>query len=249
LSALFGNGYRTQIVIADSNYSMLRILSQRSPSLEEYLKPDFRQSFTFPNLTERESRLVKYVNRSLLTSYADVAVAAAIIKLAGSDRDRISVRSAKDLRLRDLQDGNYIFQGSPTSNPWVSLFESRLNFHEVEENGAKFFRNKEPHAGEEATYYGLPSTGTTGEDYATISLLPTETRQGNILIFQGLRQEGTEAAGLFLADEGNRLRLKAALGIPPDSFQPAYFELLLRTRAVAGSPSSASIVAARLVRQ
>lgn len=250
LSALFGNGYRTQIVVADANYSMLRIMSQKSASLEEYLKPDFREGFKFAGIKERESRLLNYVNKSVLTSYADVAVVTNILKLVGADRSRITVRSAKDLRLRDLQDGNYIFLGSPTSNPWVMAFESRLNFQEVQDpigGGPKFFLNKQPQAGEQASYYGLPTTGTTGEDYATISLLPTESRQGNVLIVQGLRQEGTEAAGIFLADESNRQRLRQVLGVAPNSRQPVYFELLLRTRAVSGSPSATSIVASRLL--
>ena len=41
LSAVFDNGSRTVVIVADANYSMLRILSRRSWPLDEYLKPDF----------------------------------------------------------------------------------------------------------------------------------------------------------------------------------------------------------------
>ena len=37
---------------------------------------------------------------------------------------------------------------------------------------AKVFVNKNPLPGEQAQYEGLRWTGTIGEDYATISLLP-----------------------------------------------------------------------------
>ena len=250
LSVVFDNGSRTQVIVADSNYTMLRILTRRSWTLDEYLKPDFQQSFVFPQMGDPESRIVQYIARSLLTSYADAAVVSNIVKMSGDQRDRISVRSARDLRLRDLREGNYIFLGSPTSNPWATLFENRLNFQEVEDtagSGSKFFRNKRPRSGEQPSYHGLSGTGTTGEDYATISVLPTESRRGHVMLFQGLRQEGTEAAGFFLAGEGNRQLLRKALGIGPNVKEPESFELLLRTRALSGSPSAATIVAARIL--
>jgi hypothetical protein len=65
---------------------------------------------------------------------------------------------------------------------------------------------------------------------------------------QGLQQEGTESAGLFLADAGNRQKLQQALGTPDAPGQPVYFEALIRTQAVAGAPNATSIVATRVVR-
>jgi len=52
-----------------------------------------------------------------------------------------------------------------------------------------------------------------GEDYATIALLPNVTHDGSVLIMQGLQQEGTEAAGRFLADPENRRQLLVTLGL------------------------------------
>ena len=59
--------------------------------------------------------------------------------------------------------------------------------------------------------------------------------------------EGTEAAGLFLADAGNRQRLQEALGFSGSPTQPVYFEALIRTQAVAGAPNATSIVATRVI--
>jgi hypothetical protein len=165
--------------------------------------------------------------------------------------DRITVRSARDLRLRDLQDGNYILVGSPSSNPWVTLYESRLNFVEgegVAGQSMKFFQNKHPRPGEQATYRGLEFTGTTGVDYATISLLPTQSGHGNVLILQGLQQEGTEAAALLLTDANGRSLLEKALGVSGDTTRPIYFEALIRATAVGGAPDATEVVATRLIR-
>lgn len=248
-SQVFDGRHRTRIVVADSNYGMLRILSQKPGSLEEYLRPDYPESFKPPKLTGQESRIMGYIASSLLTSYADIAVLTALLNMAGPARQLVSVRSARDLRLRELEEGNYVFLGSPGSNPWVSLFESRLNFCETEGvvgEGGKAFLNKKPLKGEQQTYTGLKWTGTAGEDYAAIALLPNEAHQGNVLILQGLQQEGTEAAGLFLADEENRHKLREALGIRSGE-ELASFEALIRTKAVAGAPNTTTLVATRII--
>jgi hypothetical protein len=251
LSAVFYNTDRTQIVLADATYGIRRLLSGKPASLEEYVKRDFQRGTDAPSGSEAQDYLARYSADALLTSWADVSVATALIKLLPRRPELVSVRSARDLRFRDLKEGNYVFLGSPASNPWVLLFEDRLNFQEIrgdETRGVvKFFRNKKPRAGEQAAYVGLPRTGVDGDDYAAIALLPADTKRGTVLIIQGLQQEGTEAAGLFLSDEGGRSKLRKALGLEGEPVHPVYFEVLLRIKAVAGSPGATSIVASREV--
>ena len=171
-----------------------------------------------------EERTVRYLSGSLLTSYADVVVVNALANLAAtSSGAHITVRSARDLRLRDIQEGNYILIGGPGSNPRVSLFSDKLNFiarEGVVGQSLKFFENKHPRPGESATYQGLEFTGVTGVDYATISLLPLPSGHGNVLLVQGLQQEATEAAGMLLADLEGRNRLEQALGLAGDPTAP-----------------------------
>lgn len=251
LSQVFDGTNPTRIVLSDVNYGMLRIVSQQAGSLEEYLRPDMRQRLTPAHMNEREARILTYIDNSNLTSYADVVVATTLSNMVHQKSGLISVSSARDLRPRDLENGNYVFVGSPSSNPWVFLYENRLNFRESEGvvgESMKYFVNEHPRPGEQKTYQGLEFTGSAGEDYATISLLPTSSGRGSVLILQGLQQEGTEAAGLFLADDDSRTALKKALHIQGNPTKPIYFEVLIRTRAVAGAPNATSIVAARLIR-
>jgi hypothetical protein len=173
------------------------------------------------------------------------------VKVAGPLQKQVVVRSAKDLRIRDLDHENYVFVGSPASNPWVSLFQDKLNFRESEEavGKRKGFVNTNPLPGEQALYQGLALTGAEGDDYATIALLPNMTRDGGVLILQGLQQEGTEAAGRFLLEAENRHQLQRALGIPvSDSIAGnVWFEALIRSRTVSGAPNSATLVAVRRI--
>jgi hypothetical protein len=253
LVALFNTGNQpVQVVVADINYGMMRLVDEQPVTLEQYLSPSYRSGADLSNThpTAREARVIKYLSGSLLTSYADLVVVDTLTGLSGHASDRLAVRSARELRPRDLEQGAFVLVGSPSSNPWVSYFQDKLNFQEREGKvgeSLKFFQNMHPKSGEQETYKGLLFTGTSGEDYATISLLPLANGRGSVLILQGLQQEGTEAAGLFLADAGNRQKLQEALGFSGSPTQPIYFEALIRTLAVAGAPNATSIVATRVL--
>lgn len=252
-SQLFDVRHQTVIVVADSNFGMSRILSGQAGSLDQYLRRDFLQAAPGRKPSGADSRLAEYISNSTLTSFADVADVVTLLKIAGPLQKQVSVRFPRDLGMRDLDQENFIFIGSPASNPWASLFQNKLNFRESESavgDSVKFFVNTNPLPGEKARYEGLRWTGTLGEDYADIALLPNNTNDGSVLALQGLQQEGTEAAGRFLADPENRRELKIALGLSPtaNSFpENVWFEALIRSRTVAGAPSTTTLVAVRRI--
>jgi hypothetical protein len=249
---IFDTRHQTIVVVADGNYGMLRILTGHRGSLEEYLNRDSLQSAAGKKLGQAGSQFVGYISDSTLTSFADVADAVSLVKIAGPLQKQVTIRPAKDMRIRDLDHQNYVFIGSPASNPWVSLFQDKLNFRETEAavgKSVKVFVNTNPLPGEQARYEGLRSTGTEGDDYASIALLPNITQDGSVLILQGLQQEGTEAAGRFLVDAGNRQQLLRALGIPISDrvIGNLWFEALIRSRTVSGAPNSTTLVAIRRI--
>jgi hypothetical protein len=252
-SQVFDSRHQTMIIVADSNYGMFRILTSQAGSLEQYLHRDFLKSPLKVKPGGPDSRLTEYMTNSALTSFADVANVAALLKMAGPSEKQASVRYPRDLAMRDLDHENCILIGSPGSNPWVSLFQNKLNFRESEAivgNSVKAFVNTNPLPGEKDRYEGLRWTGAMGEDYATIALLPNVTHDGSVLIMQGLQQEGTEAAGRFLADPENLRQLKTTLGIAGsrgNSFENIWFEALIRSRTVAGATNSTTLVAVRRI--
>jgi len=167
----------------------------------------------------------------------------------GAQAGEATICSARDLNRRALEQGKFVFVGAPTSNPWVSLFSGKLNFQVVEDGvgGKMYFLNRRPRPGEQPIYQGLKHTGSAGENYATISPLPRDSGQGNVLILQGLRQEGTEALGVLLADAADRTALKHALDAHRGMRDSPYFEALIRAQAVAGAPLSIGIVDTRTI--
>jgi hypothetical protein len=248
LNAIVQDDQQTTVVLGDSKM-MLGISSGKEISLQEFLNRDYLKNLITPGMPENEARLINYISASRLTSYANVFVATTLVRLAGPHSGQLVIRGASDLDPREIEHGNYIFIGSSASNPWVSLFESKLNFEILEASvgGRAYFRNKKPRPGEQAVFQGLDYTGSAGEDFATISFLPNSKGPGSVLILQGLMQEGTEAAGLLLADPGDRAKLEQAIGVSEDPRKPTYFEALIRTRSVAGAPVSVDIVSTRII--
>ncbi|MGA2537841.1 MAG: hypothetical protein ABSF53_17630 [Terracidiphilus sp.] len=237
----------TRVVISDSSL-MLRRLENKQITLDDFLQPDYRQRMIPAKIPPNFTSLLNYISVAQLTSFADLTSLSSLMKLAGPLNTQLAVTPAHDLDRRDLEHGNYIFLGGPTSNPWVALFTEKLNFQPVEETagGGMHFHNRNPLPGELTDYQGLMSTGSTGEDYATLTVLPGQMGHGNVMILEGLRQAGTEALALILADSQHRAELQQAVERVAKTPSP-YFEVLIRSKAVTGAPVSFSIVAVRII--
>jgi hypothetical protein len=248
LDAIFSKDRATNVVVGDVNYGIHSMMAGKRDTLQEYL--DDNSQGIPPALPENSPIMVDlmhYIKTSNLTSFADAAVVATLSALANERGSQVQVRPARELHLRDFENGNFILIGGAASDPWVYLFQNRLNFQLSEDPATKrsVWLNKNPQPGEQKSYQGLVSTGSGGEEYADIALIPAENGQGIVMIIQGIQQEGTESAGRFLADPAAREALTKMLR-EKESGSP-YFEVLLKTSTVAGAPAIATVVAARAI--
>jgi hypothetical protein len=234
-SRVFDARHDTWIVVADSCFALMQDIEQRSFGLKEYLNPS-----QLPR-----AGLSGLVLTRQFTSFADVILASRFYEIAGPYRDRVQIRYARNLHLRDFKAGHYILLGSSRSNPWVELFDERRNFQAGydPESRRPLFRNRHPQPGERPVYLTEGSGGRTGETWGLVALLPQQERNGCVLIVEGTNMEGTEAAGEFLTNPGSLELLRR--GLPPDA---EYFEVLLRSTAMAGTPRNTGIAALRVIR-
>jgi hypothetical protein len=83
----------------------------------------------------------------------------------------------------------------------------------------------------------LPSTG----GYCVISYLPNPQQSGKVLILAGTDSAATEGAGDFLTSEDQLSRFEKLLHVTT----LPYFELVLKTTNLNGTPIDAQIVAYR----
>ena len=133
---------------------------------------------------------------------------------------------------------NVILLGDPRSNPWVQLLESRLNFSVDRENGHLGpVINHAPAPGEQASYIRADSVG-----YCVVAYLPNPGHSGKFLLIQGTSPAATQAAEFFLLSESQLSRFRRKLNV----VKFPYFEVLLKTSQVTGTPLTATVEAYRL---
>lgn len=245
LSWIFDEKQFTTIVVADSGFGLFQDLLSRTATLDDYLNPSF---FTQQSPHAKEVRtFMQRLGTRQFSSYADLVLSQKILRLASSYRDKTTVRFARELHLRDLTSGNYIFIGSSYSNPWVSLFNKRRNFpttlDAVSRRGV--VENHAPHPGEAASYLMKGEDGLSGSTFGVLTFLPADSESGDILLLDGINMEGTEAAGTALTEPLATQALLDKIGLNA-SADRRYLEVVFETKAIAGTTRDTSVAAYRL---
>jgi hypothetical protein len=224
----------TDLVITDSSFSLVEDLSHRSFSLTDYLSRSYMGHLQDqdPKMTSALSRISNWG----LGSSGEFEIAQRFLALDPT-RQRIHFYLARKYQPDLIRRDNVILIGSRFGNPWAELFDKRMNFTFNPDNPNQIV-NRVPKDGESRTY----DFGTPGSDgYCIIAYLPTPDHNGSALLIQGTSGEPTEAGGEFLLSEEKMSGFQKALGVS----KFPYFELLLKTSWVKGTPIDSSIVAYR----
>jgi hypothetical protein len=182
------------------------------------------------------------------SSLADTNTTSKLLNLSRRyGEDRALIRYARYLRIRDFKIGSFVMLGSRRGIPWVQLFEPQLNFvmEEDAETRLYFFRNRLPRPGEQAIYSQSRNLDGTLETYADIAFLPNLGGNGYVMILAGITMEGAEAAGDLVSSDRFAEIVSNILSKKADQPAPGYFEILVKTRAVAGATSSSQVITYR----
>lgn len=241
-SDLFHHDRSIQVICADPDISMVQSLLGYQLSLSEYANRQyFRQIDSVPPDLQRVLRSLRGANVPIV----DTGIALNIASLAGPSAGRVKVHAARSLQLADIKtDDDFIFLGSPHSNPWTALFQDQMDFDFVWDASlpGEVIRNKHPRKGELSIYAPTARGWDTGQAYAVMAFVSNPSQAGHVLLLAGTDAEGTEAAGKVAS---NLVQLSSTLqkcGIDP-SGPPVRFELLVQVRTMAGSPNTFGVAA------
>jgi hypothetical protein len=239
-SQILATRANTDIILADTSFALIEDISKRSIPLSEYLSRNFVNTVQTPNLSpDRRSDLAMIMQRNN-GSLGDFRAAQRILELDPAGKN-FHVYSARDYTPALVKQDNIILIGARKSNPWVDLFASGMTFTaEYDTDRARdYIKNKAPANGEQPSYLSLPAPATSG--YAVISYLPNPQQSGKVLILAGTDSAATEGAGDFLTSEDQLSRFEQTLHVTA----LPYFELVLKTTNLNGTPIDAQIVAYR----
>ena len=237
----------THIVFSDPAMVEIQELTGHQITASDYANRDYLPD---PNtLSPEVSRATSVILRDGISAAVDTPISVEIAALGQSLARKLRVHSSRNLRMADLQtDDNFVFLGSPRSNPWTSLFNDQLDFRFVFVNtaGQEVIRNSRPRAHEMTEYLPTALGGGTGESYAIVALVQNLDQNGQVLLLAGANAEGTEAAGRFVTDLPRFSKALEQCGETHAS-APAHFEFLLRLNTMAGSPHNTDVVACHLL--
>ena len=239
------SGQELLVVTADSSFALWQDVTGRDLNLADYLNRRYLQMDPAdPKLREIAAR--RY------TSPADLNLALRFVEISRGFGGRLNLQYARNISIRDLRETNAILIGSRRSNPWVELFEGRMNFVLTRDpqSGAPVFQNKSPQAGEPATF-GMPSMFDVEvseqrqvDAYALVAMVPNPSDSGFVVIVEGLTMEGTEAAGETVVNPQWLGALLSHIGHKTGSpVQP--FEALLKLTSVPGGYVNSRVIAFR----
>ena len=175
------------------------------------------------------------------TSTADLNLVLRLGRLPAASGATVETRYARVVRIDDLKSHNVILIGGMGANPWIGLFQNRLNF-EVNydwKNAEGYVLNKHPAQGEAAIYRDKEIEGTR-HSYGVLAFLPGIEDQGESLLFEGTGMAGTESASDFPFNSPAFTTFVKQMGATPKHLP--YFEALIETVSVGGNAPEVHIV-------
>lgn len=246
-STLFGSSHATELITSDPNITEIQEITGSQVSVSDYANHDY---VPVPNkLTPEEDNIVRNVLRGDKSSQVDAPIVAKVAAIAQINSKSIDVRAARSIQLTDLRsDNNFIFLGSPRSNPWVSFFSDQLDFRFVfdKNSGSEFIRNVRPRPNEQPSYIPTANGYATGDSYAIIALVKNPDQNGQVLLLAGANSEGTAAAGKVATDLTRLSNELRGCGINP-SGPVRHFEMLLHLNTMAGTSSHIDLVSCHIL--
>jgi hypothetical protein len=240
---LFEKNRNTLIVSADSGLGIVENLTHTQATVDGYASGAY-----FTGLRDRTDLSAGNLNdlsRQHYTSEVDLRIAAVFAQLPEFTADRTQMLNARGLTVDEMRQANVILIGSVHTNPWVALFEPRLNFElaYTSEVDQSHVINRHPRAGEQPIYSNGAADGH-GPTYGVVAYLPDAGGAGRVLIVEGLNMAATQAAAdILFSTEAMEPILRAAQA-PGGRLRP--FELLIETVSVGASTPTARIISSRV---
>jgi hypothetical protein len=239
----FDSGTGTDIVLADTSFALAEDMMQRPVSLTDYLDYKYKEFAEDPKLSDDQRRDLTMVLERNNGSIADFRAGQEILALSPSDPSRLAMKFAREYTAEAAKKNSLVLIGSRQSNPWVSLFADKLNFDLAYDAVLRraYVVNRASRPGEAALYPAASKPDNAGTGYAVIAYLPGLSPQTRTLIIEGSDSQATGAAGDFVTSEASMQQLEQKLG----GGKVPYFEALIRTAQLSGTPLRGEVIAFR----
>jgi hypothetical protein len=236
------------VVVADASLVVLQNSLHTDISIDDYISKDYPSNILGRAEDKGEVATLRKLAPRRFTSLADLNVAIKCDEIAHDLGSKTNIIFARYLNARNFEKGNFILIGSRVADPWVALFEPKLNFafEEDPESHIFHFRNKHPTLGEQSIYVPDIYRGPSSESYVDIAILPNLTKTGYVILFDGASMEANEAAMdfIFAKDMPSAIPKSLCSNLASGTCS---VEIFLRDKAIDGVVSGFDVVSVRQI--
>src|SRR5579859_158063 len=221
----FQNSWQTEVVPSDFDLIVISDVLGHNVPLKEYSSKDYPKTLIDPSsrIPKINNFVSKAASAGAITEY-DGPVLRSLSLMSERFRVPFQVKPPRQARVDQDYPGNFILLGHERANPWVGMFESRMNFRHYYDDTTRTAKiiNASPHPGEKPEYV----FENHQETYAVVACLPRRDGRGNVLILYGIALANIDGAAHLVTNEAAIAKLYARLGVGPSDRIP-YFEVLL----------------------
>lgn len=237
-------GERVTVVSGDGVVQVFKDLTGDAPTVADYETRGYLESKALQKVIGEANPVWKNLRDRHLMATGSLHVLVRLVQAVPSAR--ITVRHPREIAIRDLMDGNAILLSGPFANPWVQLFEEKLNFRiDQDRQASVFIRNVSPTEGELAEY--RPNRGggkrTT---FARLAYMPNLSGNGKVLLIGGPSSALMELMSSAVSEPAFLKDLAATLGADEATELP-FCEILMEVEEMADVLIQSRIVAIRKV--
>jgi hypothetical protein len=235
----------TYVVLGDGTLTMWEDMLHLQLTPTQYQRQQFKtmaeEQIKDPVVRDFTTRLM---NRQF-TPIADVGLFHRVARLNAAHGIPTEMVFARNAATQHFKSHNAVLSGSRRANPWIDLFEHRLNFRSRFDEQARvsYLDNTAPREGEQATY----KVAWDRLGYCRVAYLPNLDATGSVLLISGTDFSSTDAGAEFITSERWVRQLLSTLGTPVGGELP-HFEVLLKAQLVLGAAPSFEMIAHRVVK-
>ena len=242
-SLLFRPNQRTIVVPSDTGLVLWQSATGQTIDLERYVSGSYRAQST-GDIPTGQVNPADLASRRY-TSIVDLSVVKQLTQIADAQKSRLVLSYARDLRVDDLKEANAILIGAAAANPWVELFEPKMNFVFADAHIRQYSVLNRAPTGTEPARWTSNYDDPQHRVYGVVGFLPNLGGTGSVLIVEGTSMAGTQCAWDFVADDSSFLPFINRIKRPDGSIP--HFQLVLDSTNLTGSAIKRSILAWRVM--
>ena len=236
-SSFLNSPQDTDVVVPDAALSQMEYHTRTTVSIGSYVDRSYLGQLQGQKIDPEVRDVLASFNSLNFVTLSAIKMADTVLALDPLSK-KMRLYFSREYIPSFIDRDNVILLGDPVSNPFIQLIENRLNFT-VDRVGNHLgpVVNRAPIGQEQSTYVASDGVG-----YCLVAYLPNPGHSGKFLLIQGTSPAATQGAEFFLLSEKQMATFQGVLS----HHNSTYFEVLLRTSQVNGTPLAATIVAYRV---